>query len=108
MRVDKPYIENPDSKDRDMIELALESWSNALSRDWSFAFFMFYGQIKSTLQCLNCQKESTTFSVFNNIMVNMPEPTLLMLNIVVHRLPSSLKGIISPVDKRQNMDVTMT
>jgi hypothetical protein len=44
MRVEKPYIPNPDSEGKDQIELGLEVWSNNLSRDWSFIFFMFYGQ----------------------------------------------------------------
>ena len=39
----KPYIENPESDQRDLIELGLESWSNSLRRDWSFVFFFFYG-----------------------------------------------------------------
>ncbi len=35
-----------------MIELGLESWANNLRRDWSFILFIFYGQMKSTLECL--------------------------------------------------------
>lgn len=44
MRNDKPYIEAPESEGKEMIELGLESWSNQLQRDWSFVYFMFYGQ----------------------------------------------------------------
>jgi ubiquitin C-terminal hydrolase len=56
LRKTKPFIANPDSEDRDMIELGLESWSSNLKRDWSFIFFIFYGQMKSTLECLECNK----------------------------------------------------
>jgi hypothetical protein len=38
LRVEKPYIENPSSEGKEMIELGLETWSNNLSRDWSFVF----------------------------------------------------------------------
>ena len=77
-----------------MIELGLESWSNNLRRDWSFIFFMFYGQMKSTVECLTCKKESTNYEVFTNIPVSLPEPSKLLLNIIVHRLPSKVKSIL--------------
>ena len=51
LRKSKPYIENPPSTDRNLVELGLESWGNNLRRDWSFIFFLFYGQMKSTLEC---------------------------------------------------------
>lgn len=75
LRKFKPYIENPESNDRDLIEVGLEAWSNSLRRDWSFIFFLFYGQMKSTIECLTCNKESTTFEVFTNIPVSLPEPS---------------------------------
>ena len=106
LRNEKPYIENPESANRDLIELGLESWSNNLKREWSFVFFMFYGQMKSTIECLTCKKESTTFDVFTNIPVSLPEPSQLLLNIVVHRLPSKIKRIINrkPNDRENNGD----
>jgi len=39
----KPYIANPESKGRKITELGIECWSNALRRDWSLPFFLFYG-----------------------------------------------------------------
>jgi ubiquitin C-terminal hydrolase len=43
LRTSKPFIENPSSEDRNLVELGLETWSNNLRRDWSFIFFLFYG-----------------------------------------------------------------
>ena len=43
LRKVKPYNENPESKDRDLVELGLEYLSNELKRDWSFIHFLFYG-----------------------------------------------------------------
>jgi ubiquitin carboxyl-terminal hydrolase 8 len=90
----KPYIENPESDGRDLIELGLESWSNSLRRDWSFVFFAFYGQLKSTLECLTCKKESTNYEVFTSIPVSLAEPSQLLLNVIVHRLPSKIKNVV--------------
>jgi hypothetical protein len=41
LRKEKPFIENPDSDNRDEKELGLQVWSNMLRRDWSFIFFLF-------------------------------------------------------------------
>jgi ubiquitin C-terminal hydrolase len=101
MRTDKPYFEAPNSDGKDTLELGLETWSNQIQRDWSFIYFMFYGQWQSTLQCLSCKKQSSKFDVSNTIALSMPEPSKLFLNIVVHRLPSNIKQIISPVSSPQ-------
>ena len=78
-----------------MIELGLESWCNNLRRDWSFIFFLFYGQMKSTLECMTCNNKSTTFDIFTNIAVSLPEPTKLSLIIIVHRLPLGIKNLLN-------------
>ena len=43
IRMKKPYIQNPESKNRDLNELGIEQWSNSLLRNWSIIFFLFYG-----------------------------------------------------------------
>ena len=98
LRKEKPYIENPDSDDRKIVELGLESWSNTLKRDWSFIFFVFFGQLKSTLNCQVCNKISTTFDVFTNIPLSLPEPSKVLLHIIIYRLPNEIKNIIHAVD----------
>ena len=75
LRETKPYIANPESKGRKMTDLGIESWSNALQRDWSIFFFLFYGQMRSTLSCRQCNFESITFDVFSNMPVPLPEPS---------------------------------
>ena len=95
LRQEKPYVENPDSDDRKTVELGLESWANTLRREWSFVAFMFYGQLKSTLNCLACNKISTTFDIFTNIPVSLPEPSKILLHVVIYRLPNELKDLIT-------------
>ena len=55
--------------------------------------------MKSTLQCLTCSKESTTFDVFTNIPVSLPEPSTLLLNIIIHRLPNKVKCMLQSKKK---------
>lgn len=95
LRNEKPFINNPNSKDRDPITLGLECWSNALQRDWSFIFFLFYGQMRSVLNCLECKTESTTFELFSNTPLSLPEPTQQTICIILYRLPNRVKDILN-------------
>jgi hypothetical protein len=38
------------------------------------------------------------YDLFTNVPVSLPEPSLLLLNIIVHRLPASIKSIITKID----------
>lgn len=51
IRLERPYIENPDSDGRDFGDLGLEYWANTLRRNWSIFVFMLYGMLRSTLEC---------------------------------------------------------
>ena len=90
----KPYIQNPDSKDRDMNELGLEQWSNSLLRNWSIIYFLFYGQMRSSIKCVKCSTESTTFDIFSNVPVSLPEPTKTTVSVIVYRVPNRIKDIL--------------
>jgi len=94
IRQEKPYIENPESQNRNMLELGLESYSNNLKRDFSFIFFLFYGTIKSSIQCKDCSKLSNTFDLFTNIPLSLPEPTKTVLYVTVYRLPNEIKDLL--------------
>ena len=50
--------------------------------------------MKSTLLCLNCKKESTTFDVFTNIPVSLPESLQLHLYVIIYRLPRKIKALL--------------
>ena len=75
LRMKKPYIQNPESKNRDLNELGLEQWSNSLLRNWSIIYFLFYGQMRSTISCRQCNTASTTFDIFSNVPLSLPEPS---------------------------------
>ena len=95
LRIEKPYVENPDSNTENVLELGLETYSNHLRREWSFIYFMFYGLLKSQLMCKDCGNKSTTFDIFTNVPLSLPEPNQIVLNVVLYRLPQDLKDIIT-------------
>jgi hypothetical protein len=51
---------------------------------------------------MDCNKKSTTFDVFTNIPLSLPEPSHLMLNIIVHRLPKNVKVLL---DQQNNISL---
>lgn len=55
---------------------------------------MFTGQFKSSLICKNCDKISTTFDIFSNIPLSLPEPKKIVLHVIIYRLPNEIKDIL--------------
>ena len=47
----KPFIEEPDSNNRSDLELSEEFWHGFIQREQSIFVKLFYGQLKSRLQC---------------------------------------------------------
>lgn len=52
---------------------AEEAWQNFASSKESYIMKLFYGQIKSTVKCRVCEKESATFEGFSNLSLELPE-----------------------------------
>ena len=82
------------------MELGLEVLSNSLKREWSFIFFLFYGQMKSKIKCCDCEKVSITYDTFSNISLPIPEPKERVINFIVHRLPNALKDLLNGEDPK--------
>lgn len=94
LRMKKPYIQNPESKNRDLNELGLEQWSNSLLRNWSIIYFLFYGQMRSQISCMQCRASSTTYDIFSNVALSLPEPTQQTVSIIVYRVNNRIKDIL--------------
>lgn len=60
VRQKKPYIESPDFR-RDVKSVNDEFWADFLRRNWSFMVFVFYGQMKSLLQCDVCLRQKVNY-----------------------------------------------
>lgn len=55
----KPYVEKPDWQgggDKELVQLARESWDGYMKRNDSVIVDLFQGQYRSTLVCPECQK----------------------------------------------------
>lgn len=52
----KPYIEEKDYDGRPDAVIAAESWANFKKRNDSVVVDLFYGQLKSRLQCPKCSR----------------------------------------------------
>ncbi|ORX40453.1 hypothetical protein BD324DRAFT_610768 [Kockovaella imperatae] len=72
----KPYIEKPDWKpgggDKELALLGKECWDGYKKRNDSVIVDLFQGQLKSTLVCPVCTKESITLDPFMYLTVPLP------------------------------------
>lgn len=81
----KPYIEHKDSDNRPDEEVAQEFWSGFLRREKSLFINIFYGQLKSRVQCTVCNKVSITFDPFN--MLSVPIPMMKEIKLSIKYFP---------------------
>lgn len=72
--IEKPYVEYGDADGRSDEELAEESWVNFRRRNQSVIVDLFFGMIKSTVTCPDCEKVSVTFDPINQVSCPLPSP----------------------------------
>lgn len=75
----KPYIEMQDSDDRPDEVVSQEHWDAFIARNKSIIVDLMYGQLKSTVQCLDCNKISITFDPFLTLSLPIAKPHKLNL-----------------------------
>jgi hypothetical protein len=51
--------------------------------------------MRSLLNCLECKTVSTTFELFSNTPLSLPEPTQQTICIILYRLPNRVKDILN-------------
>lgn len=49
-----------------------KAWRKFTQEGTSFILSLFYGQIKSTIKCTQCLKESATYESFSNLSLEVP------------------------------------
>ncbi|VDN97918.1 unnamed protein product [Rodentolepis nana] len=64
---EKPYIEDKDADGRPDEEVANEAWSNFKRRNDSIIVDLFYGLLKSTVECPKCGHVSVIFDPFSSL-----------------------------------------
>ena len=69
----KPYVEQKDSDGRPDSIVAKEYWDAFKQREQSIFIDLFYGQLKSKVQCSICKNISIAFDPFNVLSVPVPK-----------------------------------
>ncbi|XP_052864948.1 ubiquitin carboxyl-terminal hydrolase 8 isoform X2 [Anopheles cruzii] len=57
----------------DQLPLSEKAWIEHFKGKSSYISNLFYGQIKSTVKCTRCQKESATYESFSNLSLELPQ-----------------------------------
>ena len=71
--INKPYIELKEQKENENDEEAsYRWWKSHRLRDNSIISDLFYGQLKCNIKCLNCNRNSITYSPFMFLPLNLP------------------------------------
>jgi len=68
----KPYVEYKETGNRTDAEISKEYWTGFLKREKSLFVNLFYGQLKSRVQCTKCGNISLSFDPFNVLSVPIP------------------------------------
>eukprot|EP00347_Sterkiella_histriomuscorum_P008234 403345866 len=69
----KPYVEYKDFDGRKDDIISTEYWEGFKKREKSLFVDLFYGQLKSRVQCTVCNKISISFDPFNMLSVPIPQ-----------------------------------
>lgn len=85
----KPYIEYKDLGNRKDEEVSQEYWEGFKQREKSIFVDLFYGQLKSRVQCTVCGKISISFDPFN--MLSLPIPQIKESSVSIKYIPYSIE-----------------
>lgn len=81
----KPYVEYKDSNNRSDAEVSLEYWQGFRQREQSLFIDLFYGQLKSRVQCTQCGHISLSFDPFN--VLSLPIPSQKNMSFTIKYIP---------------------
>ena len=93
--------EDSDSIDTTELELSNECWANSIRRNASYFYDLFFGQMKSTLTCKDCNKVKIKYENFSAVELPILEGKKIILEITLFRLPFTL----SPFYKTENINI---
>ena len=94
--------EESDTIDTNEIELSNEYWANAIRKNASYIYALFFGQLKSTLTCSVCNKIKLKYENFSALELPIPEGGKIIIEIYLFRLPCTLSPFYSIDSNRNN------
>ncbi|CAB3219962.1 unnamed protein product [Arctia plantaginis] len=86
----KAPIHHHDSDGRPDQVVAAEAWEQHTARNSSIMTDLFYGQLKSKVQCDTCARESVRFDAFNMLSLPLPMESYVSFEIRVMLLDGSV------------------
>ena len=101
----KPYVEYKDSDNRPDEEVADEYWNGLKQREQSIFIDLFYGQLKSQVQCARCNYVSMSFDPFN--VLSIPIPTLKNQKFTFKYIPLNMYEIPRELSMSAGENVTI-
>ena len=87
-------------------ELADEYWDGFKRREQSVIVDLFYGQLKSKVQCARCGHTSLTFEPFN--VLTLPVPTMKNISLNFKYIPYAYDQVCQPIEFAMSVDEHMT
>ncbi|XP_055541927.1 ubiquitin carboxyl-terminal hydrolase 32 isoform X2 [Wyeomyia smithii] len=88
--MEKPYTELKDSDGRSDVVVAAEAWSQHHARNQSIIVDLFYGQLKSKVTCMGCNRDSVRFDPFSLLSLPLPVENYTYCEILVTLLDGSV------------------
>lgn len=85
----KPYIETSDDDKKSDEELSKETWENYMKRNNSIIVDLFHGLVKSTLNCLECNKISVKFDPICYLSLPLPSKKERLIEVTYVPLDTS-------------------
>jgi hypothetical protein len=82
----KPYVELPDSDNTPDEELSKIFWEGFLARNKSIIVDLMYGQLKSTVLCLECRNYSISFDPFLTLSLPISRPESFRVGLVPYEI----------------------
>lgn len=82
----------PDSDGRPDEELSNLFWSGFLARNQSIIVDLMYGQLKSTVTCLDCHNISISFDPFLTLSLPISRPSLFIIGFVPYEVFRKVMG----------------
>jgi len=84
---DKPYCTKLEVGNRELSEVAQESWGQHLSRNQSIIVRNMHGLLKSRVECPECTRVSVTFDPYSTLSVPIPskDTKLQIITFIPHR-----------------------
>ncbi|KAI4479124.1 hypothetical protein M0804_011263 [Polistes exclamans] len=75
------------------ITTAEKEWDKAMDSQESIISELFFGQLRSTITCSSCQKDSTTYETFNSLTMSLPHTNRCTLDDCIQRFVTGQKVV---------------